>query len=79
MDADKDNANPSILNPSDLPTRHQPTSAFQRPDGGTGLFDGLVPSSPSLMNIAESQSSSDTEDDVVEAIDEQEVYGTPSP
>ena len=77
MEADKDNANPTILNPSDLPTRHRPTVAFQRSDGGTGLFDGLVPSQASFCTEAGPPTSSDEDDDDVEPIDEQEVYGVP--
>src|SRR5579871_562020 len=73
MDPDKQNANPTILNPSDLPTRRRESTAKKRSDGGTGLFDNLVPaygypfeSPPSL---------SDWEDDAaVEEIDEQEIY-----
>lgn len=80
MDADKDNANPTILNPSDLPTRHQPTSTFQRADGGTGLFDRLTPSSVFFSDPLDSSvASSDSEsDDQVEAIDEQEIFGSSS-
>lgn len=78
MDADKDNANPTILNPSDLPTRHQPSSAFHRADGGTGLFDGLIPSSSYLEDPLGAQNySSDADSEEVEPIDEQEVYGNP--
>ena len=76
MEADKDNANPTILNPSDLPTRHQPNVSFHRSDGGTGLFDGLVPTQHILQDpLDRSSSSSDDDSDDVEPIDEQEIYG----
>ncbi|KAL9060474.1 MAG: hypothetical protein Q9162_000647 [Coniocarpon cinnabarinum] len=74
MEPDKDNANPSILNPSDLPTRHQPVSTFQRADGGTGLFDDLLPSQHPLDESIESPGLSDADSEEVEAIDEQEIY-----
>jgi len=85
MDPDKDNANPTILNPSDLPSRRQGDVVQARKDGGTGLFDGLIPAysylndSYSYFNDSyeTSSSSSDTdESDIVEEIDEQEVYGS---
>ena len=71
-----DNANPTILNPSDLPTRHHPTSTYQRSDGGTGLFDRLAPSPAFLIDPLELViSPSDSEPEEVEEIDEQEIYG----
>lgn len=75
MDPDKDNANPTILNPSDLPSRRQAHVSKPRKDGGTGLFDGLVPSTPFLLDPADLSNSSEDELDDVEVIDEQEVYG----
>ena len=42
MDIDKDNANPTILNASDLPSRRRDNAPTSRDDGGTGLFDGLI-------------------------------------
>jgi len=78
MDPDKDNANPTILNPSDLPSRRQGDIVQPRKDGGTGLFDGLIPPYSYLSDPYEtSSSSSDTdESNIVEEIDEQEVYGS---
>jgi hypothetical protein len=79
MDPDKDNANPTILNPSDLPTRNRQVSVEGRKDGGTGLFDGLVPRHSYLSDPFEQplSSSSDSEDDdLAEDIDEQEIYGS---
>jgi hypothetical protein len=73
---DKDNANPTILNASDLPSRRREAPVRRRDDGGTGLFDDLIPPY-NYLNDAFDQtlSSSDSDDDAVEHIDEQEVYG----
>ena len=75
MDPDnKDNANPTIINPSDLPSRRRSTPTAKRP----GLFDILAPSYPTLpdpFSSPETSSiSSDSDDDIREEIDEQEVY-----
>lgn len=88
MDPDKDNANPTIINPSDLPTRRRQSehdaSVKHRADGGTGLFDSYMPGSMShgydpfaapLPSEPSSPLSSDADDDVLEEIDEQEIYG----
>ncbi|CAI6332193.1 unnamed protein product [Periconia digitata] len=75
MDLDKDNANPTILNPSDLPSRRQESIGRRRNEGGTGLFDGLIPQYNYLNDpFEQSALSSDSEDEVSEIIDEQEVY-----
>jgi len=77
MDPDKDNANPTILNPSDLPKRRRESAAKKRPDGGTGLFDTLVPAYGYPYDPFESPSSSseaESDDGVGEDIDEQEIY-----
>ncbi|KAF2716326.1 hypothetical protein K431DRAFT_235649 [Polychaeton citri CBS 116435] len=76
MDIDKDNANPTIINPSDLPSRRRSALATKRP----GLFDGLITAypDPSALDAASSpeasDSASDTDLDEREEIDEQEVY-----
>ena len=76
MELDKDNANPTILNPSDLPSRRRESLAKKREDGGTGLFDDLVPQYNYLSDPFEQPvSASDSDDDSVEDIDEQEIYG----
>lgn len=77
MDSDKDNANPTILNASDLPSRRPNSVVRPREDGGTGLFDGLLPQSRYMSDPRDSDSSS-SEDEAndVEAIDAQEIYGT---
>jgi len=88
--ADPLNANPTILNASDLPTRRR-----RRPSSQTsskhafGLFASSVPSStylsdpfstslPSLAS-SDSESDNDADDNDVEPIDEQEIYGETSP
>lgn len=78
MDLDKQNANPTILNPSDLPSRRRTSAVHRRDHGGSGLFDDLIPQYNYLNDPFEQPvSSSDSDDDAVEAIDEQEVYGEP--
>jgi metal-sulfur cluster biosynthetic enzyme len=78
MDADKDNANPTILNASDLPSRRREAAASKRSaGGGSGLFDDLVPRYTYLSDpLDDSVSASDSEDDdsTIEQIDEQEIY-----
>lgn len=82
---DKDNANPAILNPSDLPSRR---GASQQSNSRAGLFDGLIPSYPyydDLTNTLDASSqpipsnasddiSSDDDDADREEIDEQEIF-----
>jgi hypothetical protein len=76
MELDKDNANPTILNPSDLPSRRSDSLEKKRDHGGTGLFDDLVPAYNYLSDPFERTiSSSDSDDDSVEDIDAQEIYG----
>ncbi|KAK5131312.1 hypothetical protein LTR08_001151 [Meristemomyces frigidus] len=75
MDADKDNANPTILNPSDLPSRRRSTPAAKRP----GIFDALAPAYPRLAEPPSSpepsSASSDSDPDSDrEEIDSQEIY-----
>ncbi|KAH6638457.1 hypothetical protein C7974DRAFT_391642 [Boeremia exigua] len=72
---DKDNANPTILNPSDLPSRRRDSTAGRRDHGRSALFDDLVPRYNYLSDpFDDPLSASDSDDDVVEAIDEQEIY-----
>lgn len=86
MEAGKDNANPTILNPDDLPRRRQ-RPAEEHTQAKHGLFDALVApqyptlsheglSSPELSadNISSSSSDVDSEPEPREEIDEQEVY-----
>lgn len=76
MDPDKDNANPTILNPSDLPSRRRESSVKKREGAGVGLFDDLIPAYSYLNDPFDApQSSDDSDDGSVEDIDEQEIYG----
>lgn len=77
MDSSKDNANPLILNASDLPSRRPAAAARPREDGGTGLFDGLLATQSPYSSdpFSNSVSSSDDDSDEAEDIDAQEVYG----
>ena len=88
MDPDKQNANPTIISPSDLPTRRRQSdhnsSIKRRTDGGTGLFDGLIPAlarnshaydpfAAPLPALSDPSSPSDgdfDDDDVLEEIEE---------
>jgi metal-sulfur cluster biosynthetic enzyme len=81
MDADKDNANPTILNASDLPSRRREAAASKRSAGASGLFDDLVPRYTYLSDplddsasAGDSEDDDDDDDDIVEHIDEQEIY-----
>ena len=77
------NANPTIRNASDLPSRTrqghpQPSSKLPK-----GLFSSIVPQSAYLPDPFSPSSSSDSDlsdddgdDAAVEPIDEQEIYGT---
>ncbi|EME79122.1 uncharacterized protein MYCFIDRAFT_212136 [Pseudocercospora fijiensis CIRAD86] len=74
---DKDNANPIIINPSDLPSRRRSTPSTAKP---RAIFDALAPHYPSLTattspaEILSDPSDSDDDDEEREEIDEQEVY-----
>lgn len=74
MDADKDNANPTIINTSDLPSRRRESPTAKRP----GLFDDLLNAypnyAPSWSPPSEEDLSSSDSDSDREEIDEQEVY-----
>lgn len=72
MEADKDNANPTIINPSDLPSRRRSAPTAKQP----GIFDALAPAYPSLADPSPSPEASDSasSDEEREEIDEQEVY-----
>ncbi|PPJ60994.1 hypothetical protein CBER1_01992 [Cercospora berteroae] len=79
MDAGKDNANPTIINPNDLPSRRRSTPSAAKPQG---IFDALVPQYPSFLDAADARdaevlsdvSDPASSDDEREEIDEQEVY-----
>lgn len=75
------NANPTIRNASDLPSRRrhdhvQPSSKLAK-----GLFSSTVPPSaylpdPFSPSPSDSDPSDDDDDAAIEPIDEQEIYGT---
>ncbi|KAF2141735.1 uncharacterized protein K452DRAFT_318686 [Aplosporella prunicola CBS 121167] len=73
MDLDKDNANPTILNPSDLPSRRRESAVKKHEATGVGLFDDLIPAY-TYLNDPFYHSSSESDDGSVEDIDEQEIY-----
>ncbi|KIW04049.1 uncharacterized protein PV09_04868 [Verruconis gallopava] len=84
MDGDVQNLNPTVLSASDLPSRRRPSATQKRADGGTGLFDSLLPSYSSSYDAfspLSSTSSSDisAEDEADEPIDEQEIYDLIAP
>jgi len=74
MDGNVENANPTILNPSDLPSRRRESTVKQRKDGGTGLFDSIRPNLTYPFDPPSSVSDSEEDDDSLEEIDEQEIY-----
>ena len=75
--ADPQNANPTILNASDLPTRRRRASSDKLAQNGPGIFSYPSPAysddpfSQATSSKAESDSDSDS---IVEPIDEQEIY-----
>ncbi|KAK5720936.1 hypothetical protein LTR15_006898 [Elasticomyces elasticus] len=69
----KDNVNPTIINPSDLPSRRRSAPTTKR----VGLFDSLAPAYPNLaepLSSPEASEASLSDDEEAEEIDEQEVY-----
>ena len=77
----KDNANPTILQLSDLPSRRRDEPNKKRDAAYTMLFEDLVPSYPDPFSGNLPSPTSSEEDtklsssDEVEEIDEQEIYG----
>ncbi|MCJ1436132.1 hypothetical protein MMC27_005510 [Xylographa pallens] len=75
--AEIQNSNPTIRNASDLPTRRGRTSSPTTKGQPLGLFASSIPSSTYLVDPFEPapiSSESDSDDDAVEPIDEQEIY-----
>jgi len=73
MEADKDNANPTVINSFDLPSRRRSTPTAKRP----GIFDALAPAYPNLADPflpPDGSSEASVSDEEREEIDEQEVY-----
>ncbi len=83
MSGDALNANPTILNVSDLPTRRRPPpSAQARQEAASGVLNGVpAPFGAPLDLFADSPNTSTGEDSegdsdaAVEQIDEQEIFG----
>ncbi|KAI9842383.1 MAG: hypothetical protein M1837_007303 [Sclerophora amabilis] len=79
MSADPINANPTILNASDLPTRRQRASPEGAKDSGGGLFAPMIPSSNHLIdpfadNATGLSDPESEDDDIIDDLDEQEVF-----
>ena len=82
---DKDNANPTILTASQLPTRQQARRKTSSP-GPDARLTGVVVRKPLFLSdpfcdVAWSDASESDDDDffTVEPIDEQEIYGKSEP
>lgn len=80
MDDNKDNANPTILNPSDLPSRRrESTTKKAQTDPLSTLFSCLIPAQPIYdegyhTSSSISDNSDNDDDEESEDIDEQEVF-----
>ena len=77
--ADPQNANPTILNASDLPRRRRQASSSKPSPNGLGIFSYASPTylqvDGSFPQTTSSKLDSDSDSDsVVEPIDEQEIY-----
>jgi metal-sulfur cluster biosynthetic enzyme len=75
--ADPQNANPTILNASDLPTRRRRASSHKSNSNGLGIFSYPSPAytDDPFSQVASSIADSDNDSDaVVDPIDEQEIY-----
>lgn len=77
MELDKDNANPTIINASDLPSRQRDAPKDKRP----GIFDALstpypctIIGDPLSSPEASDRSDDESDEEAREEIDEQEVY-----
>ena len=74
------NANPTIRSVSDLPSRRRQSNLPSTSKTPKGLFASTVPASaylpdPFSPSTASDSDLSEEEDDAVEPIDEQEIYG----
>ena len=77
------NANPTIRNATDLPSRRRHNS-IKSGDKPLGLFASTIPAAAYLPDpfsptevpeLSDGNSESDPEGDAIEPIDEQEIYG----
>lgn len=78
MDDNKDNANPVILNASDLPTRHRESLVKKSDDPISTYLGGLLSTTQPFDDPFDeplTSSESEAESDAEEEIDEQEIYG----
>ena len=80
MAADPINANPTILNASDLPTRRRPSPAHGSHEARSSLLASVIsPASfledPFVDALSPSSASGGDDGDAIELIDEQEIYG----
>lgn len=77
--AELQNANPTILNLSELPTRRRQKQGLRRPDDDLTTFSPRPPHWEKLVHKTfegfESKSVSDSSD-AEDPIDEQEIFGT---
>ena len=73
-----DNANPTVLNASELPTHRQRRKARDESSKEHGLREVLMGKSSYMMDpfYMSDFSDSDSDDSNVEPIDEQEIYGS---
>ena len=74
---DGKNANPTIINPSDLPTRRRKAATDESQPNGLGIFSHPSPvyiSDPFFQGFNPESSSDSDADSEVEPIDEQEIF-----
>jgi len=73
---DGKNANPTIINPQDLPTRRRKPSTNKQDPNSLGIFANPSPSyaNDPFSQLNGSSTDSDSDPDEVEPIDEQEIY-----
>ena len=78
--ADIQNANPTILNAADIPSRLRPAPTGKSGSSGLGIFTQPLPDSNDPFSMsALSSSESESDDELMEEpIDEQEIFGKPS-
>ncbi|MCJ1360194.1 MAG: hypothetical protein MMC33_010197 [Icmadophila ericetorum] len=72
------NANPTIFNPSELPTRRRRESSHSVKNPLPAIFANSIPSPSHIIDPFDSSTSTSSDsdnDDEVEPIDEQEIYG----
>jgi hypothetical protein len=75
--AEKDNANPTILSASELPSRRRKRTWRDGSSDGKGIRDVLMAKPSFSMDpfYLSDFSDTDSDDSTIEPIDEQEIYG----